>query len=75
MMIGADPSPTPLVSSSSDLAAVLAAMKAAQRKHGPPSADERIRSLDRLERALVSRKTAIAAAVSRDFGSRSTHET
>jgi coniferyl-aldehyde dehydrogenase len=75
MRTGADPSPTTLVSSSSDLAAALGAMKAAQRKHGPPSADERVRSLDRLERALVSRKTAIAAAVSRDFGSRSTHET
>ena len=74
-MSGADPSPTTVSSPASELAVALAAMKAAQRKHGTPSFDERIRSLDRLERALLGRKTAIVAAVSRDFGSRSPHET
>jgi coniferyl-aldehyde dehydrogenase len=50
-------------------------MKEAQRRLGAPSHDERIESLERLERAVVGRKDAIAAAVSRDFGHRSTHET
>ncbi|HXN32640.1 MAG TPA: coniferyl aldehyde dehydrogenase, partial [Polyangiaceae bacterium] len=44
-------------------------------KRGAPSCDERIRALDRLERALLGRKRAIAAAISRDFGNRSIHET
>jgi coniferyl-aldehyde dehydrogenase len=74
-MTAAAQSATHVASSASDLAATLACMKAAQRKHGTPSCDERIRSLDRLERALVGRKAAIAAAVSRDFGNRSIHET
>jgi coniferyl-aldehyde dehydrogenase len=58
-----------------DLAATLARMKAAQRKEGAPSAEERIASLDRLEQALLLRKDALASAISRDFGNRSKHET
>jgi coniferyl-aldehyde dehydrogenase len=58
-----------------DLAATLAAMKATQRKEGTPSASQRIANLDRLEQALLARKDALAAAISRDFGNRSKHET
>jgi coniferyl-aldehyde dehydrogenase len=58
-----------------DLRATLERMKAAARKSGAPSYEERIRSLEKLEQALVSRKNAIADAVSRDFGNRSRHET
>ena len=66
---------TSSLSSTDDLAATVARMKAAQRKHGTPSRELRIRALDRLEHALVGRKMAIAAAISRDFGNRSIHET
>jgi len=65
------PSATP---PADDLRATLERMKAAARKSGAPSYEERIRSLEKLERALVSRKDAIAEAVSRDFGNRSRHE-
>ncbi len=57
-----------------ELEALLARMKEAQRKAGAPSYDDRIRSLERLERALITRKNAIADAISRDFGNRSRHE-
>jgi coniferyl-aldehyde dehydrogenase len=56
------------------LEATLASMKQAQRKSGAPSYEDRLRSLERLERALVTRKGAIADAISRDFGNRSRHE-
>ncbi|MGH7293944.1 MAG: coniferyl aldehyde dehydrogenase [Polyangiaceae bacterium] len=56
------------------LETTLARMKTAQRKAGAPSYEERIASLDKLERAIVSRKGAIADAISRDFGNRSKHE-
>ena len=56
------------------LEATLASMKAAQRKSGAPSYEDRLRSLERLERALLTRKGAIAEAISRDFGNRSRHE-
>ncbi len=59
----------------SDLPATLAQMKAAQRKAGTPSADDRIALLDRLEAAVLARKDSLAAAISRDFGNRSKHET
>jgi coniferyl-aldehyde dehydrogenase len=72
-MTAADPSPT--TACAVDLCATLARMKAAQRKGGSSSCDERIRGLDRLERVLLGRKSAIAAAISRDFGNRSIHET
>ena len=74
------PTPTPTsvpapTASREDLEALLARMKAAQRRGGAPSHDDRIRSLERLERAIVARKVAIAEAISRDFGNRSRHET
>ncbi|HTQ43303.1 MAG TPA: hypothetical protein VMI75_11145, partial [Polyangiaceae bacterium] len=56
------------------LADVLRRMKEAQRKSGAPTYEERIASLEKLEHALLSRKNAIADAVSRDFGNRSRHE-
>jgi coniferyl-aldehyde dehydrogenase len=55
--------------------ATLQRLKDAARKAGPPTADQRIESLEKLEMALISRKDAIAAAIARDFGSRSRHET
>jgi len=62
-------------SSSADaLADVLHRMKEAQRKSGAPTFEDRIASLEKLERALLARKNAIAEAISRDFGSRSRHE-
>jgi acyl-CoA reductase-like NAD-dependent aldehyde dehydrogenase len=54
---------------------LLERMKAAQRKHGPPDYDTRIDHLEKLERALLTRKHDLAKAVSMDFGSRSKHET
>jgi coniferyl-aldehyde dehydrogenase len=56
------------------LEAQLARMKEAQRRSGAPSYDDRLRSLERLERAVITRKNAIADAISRDFGNRSRHE-
>jgi coniferyl-aldehyde dehydrogenase len=50
-------------------------MKEAQRKAGAPSYDDRVASLERLERTLLNRKDAVADAISRDFGGRSRHET
>jgi coniferyl-aldehyde dehydrogenase len=50
-------------------------MKEAQRKNGAPTYEERIETLDKLERALIRRKAGIADAISRDFGNRSKHET
>jgi coniferyl-aldehyde dehydrogenase len=58
-----------------DLRARLARMQEAQRKVPAPPYEERIASLEKLERALVARKAAIADAISRDFGNRSRHET
>jgi acyl-CoA reductase-like NAD-dependent aldehyde dehydrogenase len=52
----------------------LTRMKAAQRSKGAPTYEERVASLEKLERALVSRQSAIADAISRDFGNRSKHE-
>jgi coniferyl-aldehyde dehydrogenase len=49
-------------------------MKDAQRKAGAPSLEDRLATLEKLERTLVARQTAIADAISRDFGHRSTHE-
>jgi coniferyl-aldehyde dehydrogenase len=62
-------------SSTPDVRAILARMKEAQSKHGPPDFEERLRRLERLERAVIERKDALAAAVSKDFGTRSPHET
>jgi coniferyl-aldehyde dehydrogenase len=61
--------------SSADMATRLSAMKAAQRKHPVPTADERIAWLDSLEKVVVKYKDEIVAAVREDFGNRSRHET
>src|SRR5581483_10363800 len=58
-----------------DPRATLEAMRAAARKAGVPSYDERIAALDTLERAVLKRKDAIAKAIASDFGTRSKHET
>ncbi len=60
--------------SSSDLTATLRRMKDAQRRSGAPPYEDRIRSLEKLERVLAARKNAIVEAISRDFGNRSKHE-
>jgi coniferyl-aldehyde dehydrogenase len=62
-------------STAADVRATLARMKQAQRKRGAPSYEERIRALEKLERGLLGRKAALTAAISRDFGNRSSHET
>jgi coniferyl-aldehyde dehydrogenase len=53
----------------------LNAMRAAARKAAVPTYDERIAALDKLERAVLKRKDAIAKAIASDFGHRSKHET
>ncbi|MGH7435693.1 MAG: coniferyl aldehyde dehydrogenase [Polyangiaceae bacterium] len=58
-----------------DPKATLDAMRAAARKAGIPTYDERIAALDKLERAVLKRKDAIAKAIAADFGHRSKHET
>ncbi|HEX8793578.1 MAG TPA: coniferyl aldehyde dehydrogenase [Polyangiaceae bacterium] len=60
--------------SAEPLADTLRRMKDAQRKSGAPTYEERIATLEKLEKALVARKNAIAEAISRDFGNRSRHE-
>jgi coniferyl-aldehyde dehydrogenase len=62
-------------SDSIDMPAVLKRMQLAQRKSGPPSYEDRIASLEKLEAALLRHKDAVADAISRDFGNRSRHET
>jgi coniferyl-aldehyde dehydrogenase len=57
-----------------DLASVLARLRSAQRKSGPPTYEQRIASLDALERVVVAHQNDLAAAISRDFGNRSKHE-
>jgi coniferyl-aldehyde dehydrogenase len=58
-----------------DLAATLARIRAAGRKSGPPDYDTRVENLDKLERALLTKKHDLAKAVSMDYGNRSKHET
>lgn len=77
----ADPTSNPSAShghgngaTSETLQTTLDRMKAAQRRSGAPSYEDRIRALEKLERALLSRKDAVVAAISRDFGNRSKHE-
>jgi coniferyl-aldehyde dehydrogenase len=57
-----------------DLASVLARLRKAQRRSGAPSYEQRIASLEALERVVVAHQNDIAAAISRDFGNRSKHE-
>lgn len=58
-----------------DLHGFLERLRKAGRAAGAPTYEERIESLERLERVLRKRKDAIAQAVARDFGNRSRHET
>jgi coniferyl-aldehyde dehydrogenase len=58
-----------------DLPAVLRRLKDGAKKRGIPTYEERVAWLDALERAVLSRRDAIASAISADFGSRSKHET
>jgi coniferyl-aldehyde dehydrogenase len=64
------PSPEP-----GDLGSILRRLKDAARKGGIPTYEERVASLDKLERVLIKRKDAIAKAIASDFGNRSKHET
>jgi coniferyl-aldehyde dehydrogenase len=54
---------------------VLALQRAAYLRHPYPSHQERRANLDRLERLLVDNTTAIADAISADFGHRAVEET
>src|SRR3984885_4425968 len=74
MTTAAPVEPTP-ASQPQSLATTLANMKERGRKNGAPTYEERIASLEKLERALVRRKGAIADAISRDFGNRARQET
>jgi len=58
-----------------DLVASLARQRAAFLRDGPPTLAQRRADLTRLRRALVDSRVAIEAALSADFGHRSTHET
>jgi acyl-CoA reductase-like NAD-dependent aldehyde dehydrogenase len=57
-----------------DLTDILARLRAAQRKSGPPTYEQRVASLEKLELAIVAHQNDIAAAISRDFGGRSKGE-
>jgi coniferyl-aldehyde dehydrogenase len=61
--------------SGDEMRGILARMRAAARKSGPPDYDTRIEHLNKLERVLLARKHDIAKAISLDFGNRSSHET
>jgi coniferyl-aldehyde dehydrogenase len=63
-----------LATPSDDARSILSRMQEAQRVAGAPSYEERIALLDKLERALRGRKGALAEAMARDFGGRSSHE-
>ncbi|MGH7327373.1 MAG: hypothetical protein ACREJX_03385, partial [Polyangiaceae bacterium] len=49
-------------------------MRAAFRKVGAPSYEQRIHALDRLEKLVLGHKHEIVKAISEDFGNRSKHE-
>jgi coniferyl-aldehyde dehydrogenase len=70
----AAPSP-PAAPPPADLDAMLRRIKDAARKSAAPTYEERVASLDKLERAVLKRKEAIAKAIAADFGNRSKHET
>ena len=71
------PSSQPLTgkASAGELSGILARMRTAARKSGPPDYDARIEHLDKLERAILAKKHELAKAVSMDYGNRSKHET
>ncbi|MCU0686521.1 MAG: coniferyl aldehyde dehydrogenase [Polyangiaceae bacterium] len=71
---GAAPASAATPAPTHELAAVFEAQRAAQRRDGAPSYEERIDSLERLERDIVRHREDIAKAVSADFGNRSRHE-
>src|SRR6516225_9221447 len=74
--IMATPSSPPVnAPSASDLRAILARMKREQAKEGAPPFEKRLERLDQIERGVVERTQVLAAAVSRDFGGRSSRET
>jgi acyl-CoA reductase-like NAD-dependent aldehyde dehydrogenase len=50
-------------------------MKREQAKEGAPPFEKRLERLDQIERGVVERTPVLAAAVSRDFGGRSSRET
>ncbi len=58
-----------------ELSGLLGKIKSAARKQGPPDYDTRIEHLDKLERAIITRKHDFAKAIGMDFGVRSKHET
>lgn len=58
-----------------ELAGILSTLKSAQRKAGPPSYDERIARLEKLEKAILAHRDEFVKAIAEDFGSRSAHET
>ncbi|MCC6647227.1 MAG: coniferyl aldehyde dehydrogenase [Polyangiaceae bacterium] len=58
-----------------ELPKLLAKLREAHRRKGPPDEAERLRWLSRIERLMLSNKERIADAISADFGSRSRHET
>jgi coniferyl-aldehyde dehydrogenase len=57
-----------------DLGATLARLRSAHRRDGAPTYAQRVSHLNALEHAVLSRKDALADAISRDFGNRSKHE-
>ena len=65
----------PSASSAIDLAALLAAQRAAFRRDGAPSLAERRADLAALRAALIEHRSRIEAAINADFGHRSRHET
>lgn len=58
-----------------DLAASLARQRAAFLRDGPPTLTQRRADLSRLRKTLIESRDAIEAALSADFGHRSSHET
>ncbi len=65
----------PTVREAPDLDAILARLRAAQRRGGTPSERQRLERLSKLEKTLLANKERLADAVSADFGGRSRHET
>src|SRR5579872_5587642 len=74
-MTAAAEAPSAAPVAAGDLPDLLRRMKGAAMKRGIPTADERVGWLEKLEQALISRRDAIAQAISSDFGNRSKHET
>ncbi len=58
-----------------ELPKLLARLREAHRRKGPPDEAERLRWLSRIERLMLTNKERIADAISADFGNRSRHET